>query len=136
MTISKSPNRKKIKQHHFTKIGDIYVMEDYIVAEFMEGIDINFENFYEVSLIVQSHFNERLFGFIANRINSYSINLEDADFFNKAFPNCLAYAVVNYKTIASQIFEIENQFFNFNRKSFNNIDDAINWVEQSLISIN
>ena len=31
-----------------------------------------------------------------------------------------------------RIFEIEERFFTFNRKSFRNIDDAIDWVEFTL----
>lgn len=113
-------------------LGTLYFNESYMVAIFNEGIDINFKNFSEITFIIKSQFGNEPFGFISNRINSYSINLSDAKKFNEMFPNVKAYAVVAHSTLTEKVFEIEEHFFNFNRKSFRNIDDAIDWVEDTL----
>ncbi|WP_299113251.1 hypothetical protein [uncultured Winogradskyella sp.] len=115
-----------------TNLGSVYLFDNYIITDFKEGIDINFENFNEVSELIKVYFEDRHFGFIANRINSYSINLTDASKFNANFPNLRAYAVVVYNTITERVFEIENHFFTFNRSVFKELDSAVTWVEESL----
>ncbi|MEF3078867.1 hypothetical protein [Winogradskyella poriferorum] len=114
------------------KLGELRYNDKYMVVVFNEGIDVNFDNFGEITDIIKSQYGTRPFGFISNRINSYSIDLSDANKFNKMFPNVKAYAVVAHNSITERIFEIEERFFTFNRKSFRNIDDAIDWVEFTL----
>ncbi len=115
-----------------TNLGSVYLFDNYIITDFKEGIDITFDNFNEVSEIIKVYFEDRPFGFIANRVNSYSINLTDASKFNANFPNLKAYAVVVYNTITERVFEIENHFFTFNRSVFKEIDSAVTWIEESL----
>jgi len=114
------------------QLGELRLNDQYMVAVFDEGIDINFDNFSEITDIIKSNFGNKPFGFISNRVNSYSINLSDANKFNKLFQNLKAYAVVAHNPITEKVFEIEEHFFKFNRKSFRNIDDAIDWVENTL----
>lgn len=134
MTITKSPLKKHIKKTFKTNIGNVFLFPNYLVVEYNEGIDITFENHYEVSVIIETHFKDKFFGFITNRINSYSIDLKDAKYFNKAFPNCKAYGIVNYKHTHKSIIEIENKFFDFNRRTFADLLEAVNWVENTLIT--
>ena len=56
------------------KLGRLYLFDNYIITEFNEGINITFENFSEVSEIIKSHYKNEPFGFISNRINSYSMD--------------------------------------------------------------
>lgn len=114
------------------KLGCVYLFENYIIAEFDEGVDIKFENFNDVAELVKMHYKNEPFGFIANRINSYSMDLNDAHLYHKTFPNLKAYAVVAYKSMTQAVFEIENHFFKFNRKAFNTLENAIEWVNQEL----
>jgi len=129
----------RINNTNFTslkvELGELRFNHRYLVAVFDEGVDLNFENFSEITNIIKTQFENRPFGFISNRINSYSINLSDANKFNKMFPNLKAYAVVAHNPITEKVFEIEEHFFTFNRKSFRNLDDAINWVENTLSSL-
>ncbi|WP_411766889.1 hypothetical protein [Winogradskyella sp. A3E31] len=110
------------------KMGKLYFYEDFVVAEFNEGVHITFDNFSESRTLITSIFEDRPFGFIAHRKNNYSINLTDATSFNKSFPNLKAYAVVCNTLFGKGIFEIENQFFNFNREIFKDLESAQNWV--------
>lgn len=115
-----------------TNLGEVYLFDNYIITNFNEGVDIDYANFNEVRDIIKNHFEERPFGFIADRKNSYSINLNDANRFNNSFPNLKAYAIVVYNSLTERVFEIENRFFTFNRQAFKSIEDAIDWVEQTL----
>ncbi|MBF8149924.1 hypothetical protein ITJ86_08440 [Winogradskyella sp. F6397] len=122
---------KDYKLYHIN-LGRIFLYKDYVVTEFKEGLDINFENFDELSQIILHNFKDQPFGFIANRTNSYSINLNDAELFNKTFTNAKAYAIVAYSKRTERIIEIEDHFFKFNKKVFNNFENALNWVEETL----
>lgn len=122
---------KNYRVYH-SEIGDLYLFADYVITDFKEGVDINYANFYEAGLEIRNHFMDKPFGYIANRDNSYSINLNDVTIFNKAFPNLKAYAIVTYNTLTEKVFEIENHFFTSNRKSFKDINNAIEWVEDIL----
>lgn len=132
MHIINSPLQQNIKETFKTNIGDVFLFTNYLVVEYNEGIDITFENHYEVSMIIETHFKDKSFGFITNRVNSYSIDLKDAKYFNKAFPNCKAYGIVNYNHTHKSIIEIENKFFDFNRRIFEDLLEAVNWVENTL----
>ncbi len=128
-----SPNlNKKDHTHHNVTLGSLYLFDNYVVAEFKEGVDINFDNFSDVTEIVKKQFNDKPFGFIANRLNSYSIDLTDATKFNAYFPNLQAYAIVAYTVMTRRVFEVENHFFDFNREAFKNLEQASEWVERTL----
>ena len=114
------------------KLGKVYLFDNYVITEFNEGVDINFDNFNEVTEIIKKQFDDKPFGFIANRLNSYSINLTDASEFNSNFPNLKAYAIVVYNSLTQRVFEIENHFFKFNRQAFKSIEQAIEWVDDTL----
>ncbi|MDN3493202.1 hypothetical protein [Winogradskyella bathintestinalis] len=119
-------------QTHNTNLGDIYIFENFVVTNFDEGVDVDFKTFYEVALLIKNYFKEKPFGYIANRSHSYSINLNDANLFNKEFPNLKVYALVIYNSLTERVFEIENHFFTYNRKAFKDLDYAINWVKENL----
>lgn len=117
------------------KLGELRYNNQYIVVVFNEGIDVNFDNFGEIADIIKSQYGTRPFGYISNRINSYSIDLSDAEKFNKMFPNAKACATVAHSSMTERIFEIEERFFKFNRRAFRNIEDAIDWVEDTLSNL-
>jgi hypothetical protein len=128
-----SPNlNKKDHTRHNVTLGSLYLFDNYIVAEFKEGVDINFDNFSDVTEIIKKKFNDRPFGFIANRLSSYSIDLTDATKFNTYFPNLKAYAIVAYTVMTRRVFEVENHFFTFNREVFKNLEQASEWVDKTL----
>jgi hypothetical protein len=131
MKNSPTLNRKYHTRHNVT-LGSLYLFDNYIIVEFKEGVDINFENFSDVTEIIKKKFNDRPFGFIANRLNSYSIDLSDASKFNAYFPNLKAYAIVAYTVMTRRVFEVENHFFTFNREAFKNLEQAAEWVEKTL----
>ncbi|WP_179377220.1 hypothetical protein [Winogradskyella wichelsiae] len=114
------------------KIGKVFLYENFIVTEFDEGADISFDNFNEVSEIILLSYRDKPFGFIANRTNSYSIKLNDAFACSKAYKNLKAYAIIAYSDLTENIIEIEDYFFKFNRKTFRDFENAINWVEETL----
>ncbi|WP_111682881.1 hypothetical protein [Winogradskyella tangerina] len=117
-------------------LGTIFLFENYVVTNFDEGVDINYDNYYEVGMLMKDYFKDRPFGYIANRSHSYSIDLTDAHVFNEEFPNLKAYAVVAYNTLTERVFEIENHFFKSERNTFKTIEEAVEWVNQVISESN
>ncbi|MEH6536114.1 MAG: hypothetical protein V7719_06960 [Psychroserpens sp.] len=122
----------KLIRQETISLGKLYFFEHFLLAEFNEGVNIGFDNFNEVKVAIEKQYGNSDFGFIANRIHSYSIIITDAPLFNEAFKNLKAYATITYSSFASKIFEMENHFFNFNRRNFSDLDEALNWVEKNL----
>lgn len=135
MLLIDSPTYKKVLHKETLDLGHLYFFENYLVAEFNEGVNIGYDNFKEAEVIIKKQYESKNFGFISNRFNSFSIVITDASKFNDAFPNLKAYATVTYSSFASKVFEMENHFFKFNRKNFNDLSCAIDWVEETLETI-
>ena len=129
--MTESPHSQIVKTHS-VKLGTLFFYKDYVVTEFNEGVHITFHNFGECTNLIQEFYKEQPFGFIANRKNTYSIELTDASKFNKSFPQLKAYAVVCNSLFGRGNFEIENKFFDYNRNMFKTVEDAQNWVLKTL----
>jgi len=76
-------------------------------------------NFYikKTKDVIINFFGDKDFGVITN---------------NDSFPTLKAYAVVSKTLFGKGIFEVENQFFNYNREIFNTLENAIMWIEETL----
>ncbi|WP_157805275.1 hypothetical protein [Confluentibacter citreus] len=131
MSITETPLYQNVKSHEKTSLGNLFFFENYIVAEFFEGVEINYNNFETVRELIKEHFGNDSFGLISNRINSYSIVITDAPLFNQC-ESLKAYATVTYSLFAERVFNVENYFFKFNKQNFNSLTDAKVWVEDTL----
>ncbi|OYX23270.1 MAG: hypothetical protein B7Z06_10465, partial [Flavobacteriales bacterium 32-35-8] len=122
---------QNVKSHKTIHLGDLFFFENYLIAEFNEGVEINYKNFDAVRELIKEHFGNDSFGLISNRINSYSIVITDAPLFNQC-ESLKAYATVTYSLFAERVFNVENYFFKFNKQNFNSLSDAKVWVENTL----
>ena len=131
MSITETPLYKNIISHKTISLGNIFFFKNYLVTEFNEGVEINYNNFEAVRELIRDHFGNESFGLISNRINSYSIVITDAPLFNQC-ESLKAYATVTYSLFAERVFNVENYFLKFNKQNFNSLTDAQNWVENTL----
>ncbi|MGB3606307.1 MAG: hypothetical protein WA775_11090 [Psychroserpens sp.] len=132
MSIRDNPAFKNLIYKKTVELGDLYFFEKMVVSELHEGVHVNFENFSEARIEIEHFYGQRHFGFIANRIQPYSITLTDANLYNDIFKNLRAYATVTYTELASKVVEVENYFFKFNKRNFKDLDEAIDWVQEEL----
>ena len=132
MKISNTQIINKSHQYCATNVGELYFFKNYLVAELKEGVIIDSNSFAEVQHCVYHYYGNRPFGFIANRVNSYSINLSDTSKFNKDFPNLVAYAVISYNELCEKVYKVEDHFFKYNRRLFKNLEKGVSWVENIL----
>lgn len=111
------------------KIGSIFFFNDIAVVEFNEGVHIDINNSGEIFNEINSYFGpDRHFGVIANRINSYSVNLLDAELFRAKVKNLSAYAIVSYNSAGQMNAEIESRFCLSENIIYNSIHEALNSV--------
>lgn len=132
MSIVEFKNEPQLIDYQEVNIGKLYFFENFLITEINEGVHINFDNFKDSRDSILTFFENKDFGVITNRTNSYSLDLNDAKRFNESFPNLKAYAVVCNTLFGKGIFEVENQFFTYNRKIFKILEDAIEWIKETL----
>ncbi len=118
------------------KFGSVTFLENIQIAELNEGILFDIPENREILAIARKRFNNQPYGYISNRVNSYSVNpiiyMEAAN-----FTNLVAVAIVSSNPISQQTAFIEKQFFK-NKSSFqvfNNLEEAVLWMKQQLLLI-
>ncbi|WP_228851846.1 hypothetical protein [Aegicerativicinus sediminis] len=132
MNITASPLNSKVIAKYEVNIGTLYIFDNYVVGEYKDGLHVTFDDYEDVRDKIEKHFDDKPFGFIANRINSYSLEITEGPKFKKAFPNLMAYAVIAYTHQTKRNVELENHFYLFNRCCFDNLLEGEEWVSEQL----
>jgi len=113
--------------------GKIKIKNDIVIAEMKEGItfDINYNT--QFLKYCKDHFKEKTYGYISNRIHSYSVNptvyLDTAK-----NSNIRAIAIVSSDPMNKGNANIERQFFEYPLEIFNTLDQAIDWMNEILFN--
>ncbi|ADV49054.1 hypothetical protein I2486_08805 [Cellulophaga sp. E16_2] len=127
-------NRKLIKRYQLS-VGVVYIYENYAISEINEGIALSYENAKELLELGKAHYGKHTpFVFISNRKNSYSFNPTSHFKTIPVFPNLKGFAVVVYDSMNKEIAEMEQSFVNKPVNIFDNLDEAIIWVEKLIVS--
>lgn len=117
------------------KMGDVYFFENIAVVELREGVHFDMNNSATIINELESYFgNTKPYGIVANRINSYSINLMDAPHFRTQAKNLKAYGVVGHDLASKMNAEIENGFCVSEKIDYNTITEAIKTVSEKVKS--
>ncbi len=106
---------------------EIEVYDKYIVVVMFEGITLTPEHNIVLLNISKKYFKNSNFGYITNRINSYSVDPR-IYFETSKIKNLAAFAIVSSKKIDKSNAEIEKLFFKKPFKHFTEIKEALNWV--------
>ncbi len=116
------------------EFGSVTFLENIQIAELNEGILFDIPHNQELLELARKRFSDKPYGYISNRVNSYSVNpmihLESAN-----VHNLVAIAIVSTNPVVKQNSIIEKQFFR-NSSSFEvfeTLDEAINWMKHQLI---
>jgi hypothetical protein len=122
-------------KHHTFEVGETYFFENFTLMEIYEGVNLTFENLHEFFKLIKKYYGKNNpFGIIANRINSYSLNILDIEKFENKLKNLSAFAVVTYSNSSMKGLDYENNFFKIDRKHFNSILDAKNWMNKEVFT--
>jgi len=114
-------------------LGDIFFLDDIAVVELSEGIHFDMQN---SKLIIDELLNyfgtSKPYGVVANRINSYSVNLIHIPHFKNQAKNLKAYGVVGHDLAGKMNAEIENKFCYSENVNYDTLTDAIRSVSKKL----
>lgn len=113
--------------------GDLYVFNNLAVFEAVEDFTSNPKDESEIINIIEYHFGKtKSFGFLANRINSYSINVARVSKVIPIFPNLKAYSAVYYDDISRRNLEFESHFHDISLNLFNDLKKAFSWTQSTV----
>ena len=129
MRVIESDFSNQIIEFVQNKLGNIFFFNHIAVVELNEGIHFSMKNASLILDELKSYFGEtRPFGVIANRVNSYSVDLLDAPKYREKIKNLQSYGVVGHDAASKMNATIENDFCVSEKVDYDTIYDAINHV--------
>lgn len=129
MKIIESDFSNQILKFVQTPPGNIFFFNHIAVVELNEGIHFNIDNAPLIIDELVSYFGEtQPYGVIANRVNSYSVDLLHTPSYKERAKNLYAYGVVGHDLAGKMNAEMENDFCVSEKVDYDNIYDAINKV--------
>ncbi|QYY36546.1 hypothetical protein [Ruficoccus sp. ZRK36] len=116
---------------HKLPFGNFTIHDRYMIGEFMEGVNFDLPMLDTLTSIAQEHFT-RPFGYVANRIHSYSIDPKLYRELDRV-PLMQAMAIVTYRTATWQALQVERGFMpKMPVGVFFDLTAALSWVETAL----
>ncbi len=125
-------NEEDIVKRYDLELGKVTFYSNYLVIEVTEGICFDFNKAKELSILTDLHFKNKSFGYISNRINSYSLEPTDYMKIKEVFPNLKAFAAVVYNKLQQTSINIENMFLQEGIITFDDLEVAKNWIKEQL----
>jgi len=122
-----------MKKVQFEKYGCIEIHEKYVVVIMKEGITVKPEYNADLIKIADNHFKGKLFGYITNRKNSYSVDPR-IYFETLKIENLVAFAVVSKEESQKAFVNFEKEFLQKPFKLFKDLEDAKSWIEEMITS--
>ena len=120
------------KARHNFEFGIVRFYEDFLITELKEGACFNINDAYKISKLIPDYFEDRPFGYISNRINSYAVTPTDYLKIKEVFPTINSLAAVIHSSMQKSVIEIENSFLENQILDFDNLEDAIKWTKLKL----
>ena len=122
-----------IEDVHISKYANYYFFENYVISEVHEGETYNWEAAQELISLIYSHYGENpSINLVSNRINNYALVPTDwIRFFNSKHSSFInSISIVTYNTSNLLNIMIEKLFIKMKVNHFNELDHAINWLNQ------
>lgn len=111
--------------------GKIFIHDCYVIAIMKEGIVVKVEYNLVLKEISETYFKNKKFGYITNRINSYSVDPSIYLETNK-IKNLVAFAIISNNPMNLLNSEIEKMFFKKPFEHFYTIVEGIGWVKATI----
>ncbi|MCK8520217.1 hypothetical protein M0D21_01490 [Aquimarina sp. D1M17] len=128
-------SKEEVIKEYILGFGKVVFYKNYLIIEVAEGASFNHEKGKELSVLTNRHFGNRPFGYISNRVNSYSLEPADYIRIKEVFPNLKAFAVVVHNKLQEECVTIENMFFHQEIITFSKLENAKSWMKEYLSSL-
>jgi hypothetical protein len=123
--LSKEMNYKKIN----LSFGNFFFLDNFIISEINRGIHFDWKKIKKISKLIIEHYGKDCkIGYVSNRINSYSFEPKLWIDFNNRYGFIIAAAIITYDNYNRMNANIEKKFSGHSLKRCNNLDQAIDWV--------
>lgn len=109
--------------------GKVWFKDNILIAELNEDILFDVDNNRQLLEIGKANFQNRPYGYISHRVNSYAVNpmvyLESAN-----TDNLKAIAVVTNSVVSKNNAVLEKQFYRDSNsfEIFSTLDEALDWM--------
>ncbi len=114
----------KIVDLDFTKI-EIY--EDYLISTVKEGVVFDIPQLEKLHFIFDTYFSDKVFGFIVNRENDYTVN--PLCYKHAEYPNSLlGEAIYCHSELTYKTAQFEKAFYKRPFEAFFSIESCKNWI--------
>ncbi len=115
-----------------TSFGTVTVFDSIISIIIDEGITFRADDLKELFELYDSHFQNKNFGYISNRINDYSIDLSPK-LYKSIHSNLVAVAAVCYTEFSYKAAQFEKVFYkNKPFEVFKSYYEAVEWLKTFL----
>lgn len=113
--------------------GEIDLFEDFAVGRINDGVIVDRQKVLDMFQYSLSVYDEKPFGYISDRINSYSLKPEAYEASYKA-KNLVAMAVVVNTPAKRMSAAIEKMFSKIPFRQFKTLPEAKTWIKEQLAS--
>ncbi|AXT59691.1 hypothetical protein D1816_04740 [Aquimarina sp. AD10] len=130
--LPKTTDGEDIIKTYDLEMGKVIFYKNFLVIEVAEGICFDYDKAEKLSKLTNLHFEDRPFGYISHRVNSYSTEPTDYLRIKEVFPNLKVFTVVIYNRFQETSVRIENMFYQDGILTFENLEKAKTWVMKQL----
>ena len=117
---------------HEFDFGKVYFYHNFLITEIAEGVNFDHPMALQIAEVANNVYENRPYGYIANRINSFSVQPSDYQKVKGDFVNLKVFCVVAYNDFQKKSIEVEQIFYHDTIYTFNSLDEAINFVENRI----
>ncbi|WP_425075355.1 hypothetical protein [Psychroserpens sp. S379A] len=133
MKITDSNVASQIVKQEQSEAGMLHFFNHIAVVEFYEGIHVDLNSAKKTIEDLMKYFgNQKPFGLVANRVNSYSISLLETAEVRSIFPNLVSYGVVSHNEAGRMNALVENSFCLSENISYDNLYEALDTVYKNV----
>jgi hypothetical protein len=111
--------------------GSYYLCDKFFIMEVNEGEHFNFKKLTQLLTQILEHYGPiKQLAYIANRVNSYSIDPVLWSYFEKDESILIAASIISYRDSTFLNANIEKQMASIPIKRANSLNEAISWVQK------
>jgi len=120
-----------IFHYHNLEDSEVFIFDDFLINQIKEGVFVEERHNEKLYEIIQKYFLGKNIAYISNRVKSYSV---DPLVYHKTekIPNLVAIAVIPENALMRDNAEFEKKFYGKSYGIFENLTDAIAWVNTIL----
>jgi len=123
--------RDAIHELNYT-FGDFYLFEEFVIGEFKEDVLVTWDDHAKILVEdltnLYDHNGENIV-YITNRVHSYAVKPSDWLKFYKSDYKMRGYAIVSYTPKGLLNTLLEKLFIKSRFRSFESLEEAINWAK-------